>query len=274
MLAHIVANTRFGIPAVTAADRARWLWRCLQLRLPDTVCATLMPHHVHLAMDPAAARRDRRRLGCILAAFSRRFGLGQLWQPLPQPTLIQTPDKCRRLIRYLLLNPCRPTRINERPICLVDDPLKWPWSTHRDAVGAVAQPWVRNRRLAAALEVDAAGLDQWLHRYVSSDPHVAVAGTPPPRAAPATTIPAVPLASIALAATAALRLTPDAIRRRGPARRLFVALAIHQGWTDPTVLAQACGVQAPAIRRLARFCPPDWVAAAALCLGDERLLLG
>ncbi|MBW2456187.1 MAG: hypothetical protein JRI68_16835, partial [Deltaproteobacteria bacterium] len=211
MLAHLVANTRFGIPALADTHRARWLWRRLQNRLPDTVCATLMPHHVHLMMELEAAIRDRRRVACILAAFSRRFGLGQLWLPLPQPEPIRTPDKGQRFVRYLHLNPCRPTKINGRSVCLVDDPLKWPWSTHRDALGAVARPWVRPERLATVMGVSVEDFAPWLHRYVSSDPHVAVAGTPPPRPAPSRDVPAIPRARIAEAATMALRYRSEAI---------------------------------------------------------------
>ncbi|MBW2458764.1 MAG: hypothetical protein JRI68_29970 [Deltaproteobacteria bacterium] len=52
-----------------------------------------------------------------------------------------------------------------------------------------------------------------------------------------------------------------------------MALAFAQGWTDVALLARACGINPPAIRNLALGCPPEWLAAAALCLGDDRLLI-
>ena len=74
-------------------------------------------------------------------------------------------------MRYTVLNPSRAG--------IVDDPLSWPWSTHRDVVGAIADPWVTAERLGAALGSRMASA-QDIHAYVSGDPSVAIAGTPFP----------------------------------------------------------------------------------------------
>ena len=74
------------------------------------------------------------------------------------------------------------------------------------------------------------------------------------------------------AAAAATRAVPTAVRARTPTRAAFVLLARRQGWTDPGVLARACGVTRHSIRSLARREQPDLLAAASLCLGDDRLL--
>jgi hypothetical protein len=52
--------------------------------------------------------------------------------------------------------------------------------THRDAVGAIVDPWVTAAVIAEAAGIDTMDPVAWLHKYVSSDPHVAVAGTPSP----------------------------------------------------------------------------------------------
>jgi hypothetical protein len=60
---------------------------------------------------------------------------------------------------------------------------------------------------------------------------------------------------------------------RDPAvRRLFVALALHQGWTDLATLAAFLGVSPRTVRRdRAIGVVEEHLDAAALCLGDERL---
>lgn len=272
MFAHLIACTRNYIPAIDSGERARWLWSSLRKRFEHALAVVLMPHHLHMLLLASGVGGARASLSRIMAAFSRRFDLGRLWQPLPPPRVYRGVDKLRRDTRYLHLNPCRPTRLGGRRVRLVSDPLLWPWSTHRDAIGATASPWVSPARMAAALQLDDAQFPRWLHSYVSSEPHVSVEGTPFPQPAPATQVAAFGLARIAVAAATAMRAPMKALRRPGPTRRLFVALARRQGWTDAARLARVCGVQPAAIRRTADDCPPEWVHAGALCLGDARLL--
>jgi hypothetical protein len=222
-----------------------------------------MPDHPHLVgplADPAAARV---RLNRLLGQLARKLGIGFLGEAA-EPTLIASPQKLLRDLRYVALNPPRAG--------LVDDPLAWWFSTHRDVIGAIIDPWVDARRLAAALGRRTAGFASWYHRYVSADPSVRVDGTPMPRAALPTAITRVPLARIGRAVAAATRARPEAIRSKGVHRDLFVALAREQGWRSTSALASACACSTRAIQRSAtRDVDLD---PARLCLGDHRLLRG
>lgn len=53
----------------------------------------------------------------------------------------------------------------------------------------------------------------------------------------------------------------------------YTALARDQGWRQPKLVAEMCGIQPGNVERLAKSCPPQWLEAAALCLGDERLVV-
>jgi hypothetical protein len=154
---------------------------------------------------------------------------------------------------------------------LVHDPLEWPWSTHRDVVGAVAEPWVSARRLAVAVGREPEGFGAWFHRYASRDRSVAIAGTPPPRPAEPSRAPIYSLADICRAAASATRGRPGDIVRSGPTRRMFVSLANAQSWPDRGQLAEVCRADASTIWRLSKT-PAPGLEAGLLCLGDRRLL--
>jgi len=163
------------------------------------------------------------------------------------------------------LNPCRDG--------LVRDPLAWPWSTHRDAVGAVAEPWVTAATLARELARPRNGFEGWLHRYVSADPSVAVTGTPFPVVAPASRLTTFPLLDIARAAAAATRAQPADICWPGATRDLFLRLAARDGWRDAARLAVACDMTPHGVRKNLRKKGVPGLDAAALSLGDPRLLI-
>jgi hypothetical protein len=152
-------------------------------------------------------------------------------------------------------------------------PLAWKWSTHLDVVGAIVDPWVSADRLARALRMPVRGFAERHHAFVSGDPSARVDSTPFPVAAPTTPMSAFTLRQIGEAVAAALRRPITAIRMRGPARTLYVALAIDQGWDRPLRLAEICDVQPRAIRRLAKQVDLVALRAARLCLGDDRLRL-
>jgi hypothetical protein len=266
MLYHITARALGRLEPFALFAAAAATWRRLRAAFPDALAAILMPTHLHLlleAVDPAGVRR---RVGGLLGGLTRTGLCGpvrRVWEPVPALQVVQDPLHLRRQVRYLALNPCRAK--------LCRDPLIWLWSTHRDVVGAVADPWVPAARLAAALRVEQDGFAEAFHAYVSGDPTVNVAGTPPPRPAPARVAPVVPLEAVAVAAAAALRLPPTAVATRADARRLFVHLARHQGWVDTHLLAERCGLTTWQVRHAARQ-PEPGLLAARMCLGDARLV--
>jgi hypothetical protein len=153
---------------------------------------------------------------------------------------------------------------------LVDDPLAWLWSSYRDVIGAVVDPWITSTRLARALDQPARGFNERLHAYVSSDPSVAVKGTTFPVEASPSRFPRVSLARIQAAACVAHRAPREDTGRRTAARTSFLDLARACGFRDHGAIIDAATVSSDTIRRRARA-DADAPAAAWLCLGDTRL---
>jgi hypothetical protein len=201
----------------------------------------------------------------LLGRLACRLGLRYVGEAA-EPKRIADTAKLLRDNRYVALNPpCEG---------LVDDPLSWLFSTHRDVIGATADPWVDADRLARALRRPLRGFVGWYHKYVSSDPSVRVAGTPLPRDAMPSDVGSFPLGTIARAAAAAARARPEAIRESGLVRDLFVGLACEQGWRSSARLADACACTPRAIRKIASRIDADTLAPARRCLGDGRLRRG
>ncbi len=269
MHVHLVARARAGASPFAEPEQAAWMWSQLRKAFPNAIAAMLMPNHPHLVVP--AAPDARVRLVTALGTFSRRFGSRGMWEPVPEPEALSSSDKLRRTVRYAALNPCRPWRYHGKKLRLVADPLEWPWSTYRDVVGGVTDPWVDAARLARAFGDEVEGFRERFHRYVSSDPAVRVEGTPLPRPAPPADLPSHPLRDVEHAVLAATRAPPGAHKSRGSARALFVGLAYRQGWRFPTRLGAQCGITREAAGRLAARCPQRYLDAGALCLGDARL---
>ena len=249
---------------LTQHELANWLWQRLRDMFPDVLAAVLMPDHLHLLLR-ALAERVRERLRDLVRALRRRDDESAeiLWLPIEMPTLVVNTKHASRQTRYLHLNPSRDG--------LVDDPLSWPWSTHRDAIGAVADPWVTPERLARALGRALHRFEGWLHQYVSADPTVAVAGTPCPVEAPASIVTTFPLLDIMRAAASATRARPTDVGKPGPTRDLFLRLAARDGWHDNSRLAAVCSMTPHGVRKNLRRIDVPGINAAALCLGDPRL---
>ncbi|HET6584824.1 MAG TPA: hypothetical protein VFG69_15305, partial [Nannocystaceae bacterium] len=185
-----------------------------------------------------------------------------LWEVVRTPKIVAAGGALYRELRYALLNPSRAG--------LCRDPLEWLWSTHRDVVGAVVDPWIDAERLAGALRAPATDFVASWHGYVSGDPSVAVAGTPLPESASAAPVSNRPLREILSAVAAALRIPISRLRASSLARSLVVGLARLQGWTDNARLAAALDTS---VRNVQRTGPADPAAlrAVELCLGDQRL---
>lgn len=261
---HVTARTVRPHAPLCEPEHAGWLWEQLRECFPRSLAAVLMPNHPHVLAHVEDPEGDRVRLARVLGHFARRVGVRRgLFEPVPPFQVVEGRDKLWRMCRYLALNPCRAD--------LCDDPLRWLWGTSRDVVGASTDPWVSAMDLACELNRCPDRLATDFHRYVSSDPAVAVCGTPCPVPASPQRLPIVGLHRIVLAAAAATRSPTSAIMHPSPTRRLFVQLARHQGWRDTSALAALCHVDRRSINRLAQHPDPHLLRAGALCLGDARL---
>ncbi len=220
MWIHLTALMGRDTPLLTRPDVAGWLWPRMREAFPGAIAALLMPDHPHLMADSVDAPHDRLRFARLLGQFARRFDIRHAAE-VGDAEPIRAGIVLARQVRYIVLNPCRDG--------LARCPLEWLWSTHRDVVGATADPWVTAPRLAAALGHSANGFAERHHTYVSADPSTAVAGTPFPVDATPTCAPLVGLGDVAVAAAAALRVPIAALREHGPARGLFAALAHRAG---------------------------------------------
>jgi len=191
-----------------------------------------MPDHVHLLH----ARSVRVGFGVALQGYAQwrnaqRGTSGAVWDRQGSTEEVPRGLKTRRLVRYIHLNPCRAR--------LVDDPLAWAWSTHRDQVG-LAVPTMR------AVASDPIGF----HRYVSSDPTVRVDGTPLPM--PTDLLPAGPAAYQAIrhAVGESLRTPASLLRRRGPPRTLLLRSLVQLTGGPLAEIADFAGVHRRTVDRV------------------------
>jgi len=243
---------------------ASWVWDHLRDAFPHAVTALLMPNHPHLITPATDGEEARRRFARVIGGLQRSNNPGAelRWEDVEPPIVIKDEKELNRQMRYVALNPSRAG--------LVDDPLSWPWSTHRDVVGAIADPWVTARDVAAALGRPTSA--RAIHAYVSGDPSVAIEGTPFPLDEPVTDFARVPLVWVMEATASATRGSVNDVRARTATRHVFLQLAHRVGWRDTTLLAAACNITPQSVRRHLREPPNEkHLAAAALCLGDARL---
>ncbi len=261
---HLTAKMPPHTPDLTREDTGGWLWKYMREAFPRALGCSLMPDHPHAIVgDETSPELANQRLARLLGHFARVFGVAGTAR-MARVTIIENTRTLRRELRYVALNPCRDD--------LVRCPLAWPWSTHRDLVGACVDPWVTADRLARVLEAPLPGFAARHHAYVSGDPHAAVEGTPFPIAAPPTNLPSIPLRTIAEAVASATRTRVGAIRERGLPRALFVGLALEQGWSSIAKLADVCGCCPRTIRNLTASLDTRLLGAPRLVLGDARLL--
>jgi hypothetical protein len=151
---------------------------------------------------------------------------------------------------------------------LVADPLCWPWSTLRDGLGVIADPWVGPDRVQAQLGF----LPKRLHHYVASDDACDILARRPLHAfRPGEDI-VTNLSALAKACASAHRRPVTDIRRRAsPMRPTFVALASRYTRPKPAQLAEYCEVSPRVIADLHQRAQPHAIRAAALCLAEPRL---
>ena len=242
---HHVARARPGRLLFSTYAEGCALWRYVAIPGASAVC--IMPNHVHVLHPTDVRLVLANRLSAYVRWRQALNGLGgSLLEPLPDPVGVVGDQKVHTIIRYIHLNPCRAH--------LVTDPLAWPFSTHRDYCGLVANPLVEPRGDTARF-----------HEYVSSDPTAAVAGTDLYR------IVTNPLPVDVLAATTAvLRVPQSDLMIRGPARSVYVGMA--RELCPNATNAEIGRIVALGADRVCRIRIPRGPAARAIRLvaGDRR----
>jgi hypothetical protein len=242
---HQVARTVPGRRLFDSWSQGLEVWGTVVRAVPDLEALCLMPDHLHLL-----ARSDPRlRLAQALSGVARRRNAhegcrGPLFERLPVPRPFDGYDKVQRQIRYVHLNPCRAG--------LVDDPLAWPLSTHRDALDLT---WHR----VGPRRSDA------LHAYVSADPSVHPLGTTLPQA-PARRLQG---EEVLAAVSCVLRVPVERLGRVPLARSTAWALVQRDETMTLRQLSQALGVSGRTLRRAVQV-PRALEALARRVAADER----
>ncbi len=256
---HYVARARVGTVLFRTWDEGLRLFNATLAAFPGLLGACVMPDHIHLLLGHGEGGR---RLGALMSGYARfrnvrRGTLGvHIWQRAPPPEFVE-PDKRMRNLRYVHLNPCRKG--------LVQDPLAWPLSTHRDFVG-----------LSARSELIVANPER-LHAYISGDPSVDPAGTRLPEVQyDRFDFFAVRDAVSAVSRTLAEPIPVGAVRtllvRAASAHRL-----LEPGGLGTAALAAIVMMSQSQVQRLSRDAPPrngtirdQALAAAVRVVGDAR----
>lgn len=253
---HLVARTPPGRLLFRTHVEAAALFVRAAATFPDNESICLMPDHLHLVVQ----QENHGRLRALMSRYARwrntwRGEAGTVWQRHPAPQPIPDAKHLRRTVRYVHLNPCRAG--------IVDDPLAWPWSTHRDAVGLAARP-------VRAVEREA----ERFHRWVSADPTVRVDGTP----LHLSSFGGVRWEEVAIAVSAVCRVPRSELRKRGEARSLAVRTAFAHDFHDVGEISEQVELSRSAIYALAKQVPPilhlrrePALLACYRAVGDPRL---
>ena len=251
------AIVRPDVPPLSRGDSGAWLWTHLRAAFRDVLAVVLMPDRARLVVAARDVDRSRMRLARLIGQLGRIHGVRS--RPTREVAARAIDRDAMERVCDVVVAPCRAK--------LVVTPLAWPWSTHRDVVGAIVDPWVSAEQLATLLRVSPRGFAARHHARVTTR-----AGRSSELPSPAVQLSSLPLRTIAIAAASATRKPLGAIRQSGPTRATFVALAREHGWTSTRRLAEICGCTQMTIRSLAAA--PDELAlsSARLCLGADDLL--
>jgi REP element-mobilizing transposase RayT len=132
---HVYNRVTRGEPVFSDEDAARrfvGLLREVMERDGVTVFAwTLMSNHYHLAVRTGPVSLDR-PMRSLQQRFTRHFNthhqlFGPLWQGRYRAKLVEHQAHLDQLLAYIHLNPVAGG--------LVDDPIEYPWSGHREILG-------------------------------------------------------------------------------------------------------------------------------------------
>ncbi len=244
---HHVARAAPGRLLFTSWEEGLALWKRIIPKVEGLDALVLMPDHVHL-LHP---RDVRAPLAQALAGHTRAR---QAHRGLPGPGIARVPvpepvgdhEKQRRHLRYVALNPCRAG--------LANDPLVWPLSTYRDALGLSLWPVLPTLP------------DPWdFHAFVSGDPSVNVRGTSLPEQRPRAPRPE----EVAEAVCALARASRSTLERRGPLRDAYLRCAKSLCGVDAAQIGCVVGLRRHAVYAAADGDPAE-LRRVSRVIGDPR----
>lgn len=254
---HVCSRVERPAVSLTRHAVACWLWKRLRRSFPDALAAVLMPEHMHVLARAATEADARLRMASVVSALvrSNNAGARNVFAPASARGAFAEPQKIARQVRYIVLNPCRAGYVR----C----PLEWVWTTHRDVVGAVIDPWVSPERIRTLPGQP----PRQHHRYVAADPSTRVDGTPYPQHHDGHPQ-AYSVQQARRASIAAARGDRADITRSGEPRRQFLALAKLADWRARTL--GMCQLNVKTLHNYLRRSAPVH-DAVRVCLADARL---
>lgn len=247
----ITALSVHGTALFRTCLEAQALWNRLVERVHLTALG-LMPDHFHAK---GAGPDLRHAVAEAMRAYTlwrnaHRGESGRVWAGPAEITPINGRDHERRATNYIHLNPCRAG--------LVDDPLEWDFSTYRDALGFVIGSSFRRVSDPARFHDETCAIVG----LSSALPQRRPVGGGPPR---------VPLGTVLAAVSATMRLLPEQVLARGPARDLFIRAARRFTGASTRTIADWAHVCTETVRlRSANVADDAALLVIERVLGDPR----
>ncbi len=263
---HVVARTQFRKQIFADREVALYAWQKLRAAFPEVLAAMLMPEHLHLIVR--RAKDAVWNLGVALRSVSRHMELPAVWESIPAPSGIADRAHLLRTVRYVNLNPCRRR--------IVDDPLAWEWSTHRDVLGLVADPWVQAPQLARELHWKGASFRNQFHEYLCREDCVSrTALRMPPALEQKPDLGS--LTALENAFAIFRKTSLQELRQRGNERKLLLQLALLFSQASRDAIAKHFQVSIDTLER-ARLAKPTLELENLRCalgplIADRRLAL-
>ena len=217
----------------------------------------VMPDHVHVVLR---SERDLPRLFAALKSYSRYLGKrhgarGRTWSRRRRVRPVRDDAHMKELVRYFGRNPVGKG--------LVQDPLAWPLSGHRDLVGMAVRPLLPRHP-------DPEGIHGWVSAARKAAPGEPVEGTPFP-GGQVDPVRGASFRAVAGAVSSLARVPLASLGEPGPVRDLlFQATKIYTSVPLARV-ARFLGLHpAQASRALARPRPASELELVGRVLGDDR----
>lgn len=246
---HFAPRAVLGTALFDTWAEARVLWDTITAHARPEMLL-LMPDHVHvMTASPVTVRGVRTAMNAFAQWRNQSRGeRGRVWRHREAVKTLRGGTHLQRSERYTYLNPCRDK--------LARDPLSWPFSSYRDAVG-FALPAMR---AAVADPVS-------LHAYISADRTTSFTGSELPVRRIDDLL--VTLSEV-LAATSSLTRTPVSLMGRpGPARQLFLRAARELTHASSHEIGAAVGLSETRVRTGWGVRVPG-VELVARVIGDPR----